>query len=250
MEIYGGRAGYNSVRFTSEKYEAISRFTKGEITIETRMRKREKKILVMLSKIPFVRSFTLIAEIIIEYWKRFLLVIMLFLMEFLLFGNANSYTIPINALVMLCFSLIIIGIIIKITSIGKYHAAEHMAANAYDKDPNLTLETVKKQPRTHKNCGTNLVIPIFISFFILFIVFGDPFWVYLVSWSVGYELWRNEPKIFWLAVLVIGKVAQYVLFTSKPKEKHLNVAIEAIKKLEEKELGGQRYKDPEKKRTI
>lgn len=237
MEIYGGRAGYNSVRFTSEKYQAISRFKKGKITTETRVRKREKKIFIMLSKVHFVRSFSLIVEIIIEYWKRFLVVIILFLMEFLLFGNSNSYTIPINTFVMLFCTLFIAGFFIKVTAIGKYHAAEHMAASAYERDPNLTLEKVKKQPKTHKDCGTNLVTSIFIWYFVLFMVFGDAVWVFLASWSIGYELWRNEPKIIWDTVLVIGKAAQYVLFTSKPKEKHLNVAIEAIKKLEEKELG-------------
>ncbi|MBP1969947.1 uncharacterized protein YqhQ [Virgibacillus natechei] len=236
MEIYGGRAGYNSVRFTGEKYQAISRFKKGEITTETRVKKRDKKIFIALSKIPFVRSFSMLVELIIENWKPFSLVFTLFLMEFLLFRNANSYTIPINTFVMLACYLILAGLIIKITPIGKYHAAEHMAASAYEKDSNLTLGKVKKQPRTHKDCGTNLVISIFICYSILFMIFGDPFWVYLISWSVGYELWKNEPKIIWDTVLVIGKAAQYALFTSKPKEKHLVVAIEAITKLEEKEL--------------
>lgn len=236
MEIRGGRAGYNSVRFTGEKYQAISRFKEGKITTETRVKKRDKKILFTLSKIPLIRSFSMIVENIIENCKPFSLVFTLFLMEFLLFGNLNSYTITINAFEMLFCYLIIAGLIIKITPIGKYHAAEHMAASAYERDSNLTLGKVKRQPRTHKDCGTNLVISIFICFFILIMVFGDPFWVYLAAWSVGYELWKNEPKIIWDTVLVIGKAVQYVLFTSKPKEKHLNVAIEAIKKLEEKEL--------------
>ncbi|UJL46651.1 DUF1385 domain-containing protein [Virgibacillus sp. NKC19-16] len=236
MEIYGGRAGYNSVRFTGENYQAISRFKKGKITTETRLKKGDKKIFIILSKVPFVRAFTMIFEIIIENWKPFSFVMILFLMELLLFRNSNSYTIPINSFVILFCYLIIAGLIIKITPIGKYHAAEHMADSAYEKDSNLTLEKVEKQPRTHKDCGTNLVISIFICYSILFMVFGDPLWVYLVSWSVGYELWKNEPQIIWDAVLVIGKSAQYALFTSKPKEKHLNVAIEAITKLEEKEL--------------
>ncbi len=60
--------------------------------------------------------------------------------------------------------------------------------------------------------------------------FGEDVWVFLVSWSIGYELWKSEPKIIWGLVLVIGKATQYLLFTSKPKEKHLIVAIEAITK--------------------
>ncbi len=52
---------------------------------------------------------------------------------------------------------------------------------------------------------------------------------------IGYEIWKCETKIIWNVVFLVGKAMQYLLVTSKPKEKHLLVAIEAIKKLEEKE---------------
>lgn len=239
MERYGGRAGLNSVRFIGETYQALARFKDGEITTETRRKKGNKQIVTILSKVPFVRAFSLLLELIIDYWKPFLIyIIALLLLEFSLTGNlnANLFYIPINNLVMLSCFFIIAGLFIKLTPIGKYHTAEHMTANAYDSDPNLTLEKVKKQPRTHKNCGINLMISIFSCYCILFMVFGGAFWVFLVSWSIGYEIWRGEPKLIWEAVLAIGKAAQYYLFTSEPEEKHLMVAIEAIRKLEEKEM--------------
>ncbi|WP_100013015.1 DUF1385 domain-containing protein [Lentibacillus sediminis] len=239
MNIYGGRAGLNSVRFIGEKYQALARFKNGEITTETRRKKGTRKIFTTLSKIPFVRAFSLLFEFIIDYWKIYLVVFTgLLLMESSLIGSSNAsflHAIQINALVMLLSFFVIAGLFMKITPIAKYHAAEHMAASAYDEDPDLTLEKVKKQPRTHKNCGTNLVIPVSACFCILFFAFGDALWVFLVSWSIGYEIWRGEPKIIWGAVLAIGKVAQYYLFTSKPEEKHLMVAIEALRGLEEKE---------------
>lgn len=71
-------------------------------------------------------------------------------------------------------------------------------------------------------------------------IFGDSAWVLLVSWIIGYEVWRNEPKVIWNLILIIGKGAQYLLFTSKPKEKHLIVAMEAITRLEEKELANKK----------
>ncbi|WP_164669915.1 DUF1385 domain-containing protein [Virgibacillus doumboii] len=239
MEIYGGRAGYNSVRFKGEKYQSIARFKDGEIWTGTKRNKGNKKIFTILAKIPFIRAFSLLLELIIDYWKLFLFYIIAWLfINFFMIGTTNTnflHTFSINALVMLFCLLIIAGLFIKLTPIGKYHAAEHMAINAYEKDSNLTLEKVKKQPRTHKNCGTNLVISIFICFCILFIAFGDVFWVFPISWCIGYEIWRREPKIIWDAIFVIGKAAQYILFTSKPEEKHLNVAIAAVRKLEEKE---------------
>lgn len=240
MEILAGRAGYDFVSFTGERYHSISRFKDGKITTEIRLKKENNKIIVVISKIPFVRSFSMFLELIIEYWRRLLIaIIVLLLMEYLFIGTSNSYfshTVSISNLKMFFGALFIAGLIIKITSVGKYHSAEHMIFSAYQKDTNLTLEKVKRQPRTHKDCGTNLVVSVFICFFILSMIFGDAIWLLLVSWSIGFELWRNEPKGIWNLVLVVGKVTQYMFFTSKPKEKHLIVAIEALTKLEEKEL--------------
>ncbi|WP_099363598.1 DUF1385 domain-containing protein [Fredinandcohnia onubensis] len=238
--IYGGRAGYNSVAFTGERYQSMSRFHNRKITTAVGLIRENNKITIILSTLPFVRSFSIVIDLIIEYWRRFLVaVIVLFLLEFLFIPKSDSifsYTIQINGLEMLLGLLIIAGLIIKISPIGAYHAAEHMVFSAYEKNLKLTLENVRKQPRTHSFCGTNLVISYFICFSILFMVFGDSFWVYLIAWIFGFELYKSEPKIIWGSILVIGKVAQYLLFTSRPKEKHLIVAIEALAKLEEEEL--------------
>ncbi|WP_026906753.1 DUF1385 domain-containing protein [Paucisalibacillus globulus] len=193
MEIYGGRAGFNSVSFTSEKYESLTRFKDSKIITEISLRKGNRGITNILLKIPFVRSFSLLIEIVIDYWKRFLIVVVpLFLFNLYVIKESTStslFVFPINTLEMLFIFLILAGLMIKITPIGKYHAAEHMVANAYEMDSDLTLEMVKKQPRTHRDCGTNLVISIFICFCILFLFFGGAKWVLLVSWSIGYELW-------------------------------------------------------------
>jgi len=240
LEILAGRAGYDFVSFTGEKYQSLSRFKAGKIKTEIRLKKRDRKIITILSRIPIVRSFSILFELMFEYYGRFLFaVIVMFLMEYLFSGTSNSYllyTIPFSSLEILLGVLFVAGLIIKITPTGRYHGAEHKIANAYQRDTNLTLEKVKKQPRTHKYCGTNLVTAFFICFFILSMIFGDAIWVFLISWILGFELWRSEPKGIWSLVLMIGNVAQYLLFTSKPKEKHLMVAIEAITKLEEKEL--------------
>lgn len=240
IKIYGGRAGYNSVSFTGEKYQTISRIKNGKITTETRLKKGDMKVTVILSKIPFVRSFSMIIELIIENWKRFLLaLIILMLMEVLIIGESNSFllhTIHISTLELLLFLLVLAGLIIKLTAIGQHHAAEHMTSNAFDSGLNLTLENVRKQPRIHKDCGTNLVVSIVLCFSVLSLILDDSVYVFLLAWTIGYELWRGEPKVIWNLILVIGKVTQYLLFTSKPQDKHLMVAIEALKRLEEKEL--------------
>ncbi|MBL5767361.1 hypothetical protein B5V88_07095 [Heyndrickxia sporothermodurans] len=240
VKVSGGRAGYNFVSFTGEKYQTLSQFKNGRITTETKLNKEDKKITIILSKIPFVRSFSMVFDLLIEYWRRFIVAaIVLILMELLFIGRSNSiflYTIPINNLEMLLGLLVIAGLFIKVSEIGSYHAAEHMTSNAFDSGLNLTLDNVRQQPRVHKDCGTNQAVSIVLCFSVLSLILEDSVYVFLLAWSIGYELWRGEPKVIWSLILVIGKVTQYLLFTSKPQDKHLKVAIEAMTRLEEKEL--------------
>lgn len=243
VEIYGGRAGYNSVAFTGERYQSMSRFHKRKITTAVRLKRENNKITIILSKITFVRSFSMVIDLIAEYWRRFLVaVIVSLLMEFFLIEKSNSlflYTIPINGLEMLLGLLVIAGLIIKISPIAAYHAAEHQAFSAYEKNLILTLENVRHQPRTHSSCGTNLVISYLICFSILLMLFDEMIWIYLVAWAIGFELWKNEPKVIWDLIVVIGRVTQYLFFTSKPQDKHLLVAIEALTELEKEELANE-----------
>ena len=203
----------------------------------------DRKITILLSKIPFVRSFSMILELIIENWKRFLIaVIVLLLMEVLLIGESNYlllHTIQISTLELLFFFLVLAGLIIKLTPIGKYHAAEHMTVSVFESGRNLTIENVRRQLRVHKDCGTNLAVSIVLCFSVLSLILDDSVYVFLLAWAIGYELWRGEPKVIWSLILLIGKVTQYLLFTSKPKDKHLIVAIEAITRLEEAELANE-----------
>lgn len=240
VNIYGGRAGISSVSFTGEKYQVLSRLRNGKIITETRLKKEDKKLIFILSKIPFIRSFSMIIELIIENWKRFLLaLIFLVLMEVILIGEPNSYLlhfIQISTLELLFIFLVIASLIIKISPIGKYHGSEHMTFSAYQSGINLTLENVRKQPRVHRDCGTNLAVSVVLCFSVLSLIPVDSVWLFLLAWAIGFELWKGEPIIIWDLILVIGKVMQYLFFTSKPQDKHLMVAIEAMTRLEEKEL--------------
>ena len=59
---------------------------------------------------------------------------------------------------LLCFQLAIFVLILRITPLAKYHAAEHQTIHAIEKGLPLTIESVKRQPRPHKRCGTNIMI--------------------------------------------------------------------------------------------
>lgn len=236
MRLLGGRAGFNSVSFNSDRYKSIAKLKRGKISAIAHVKRENTRITKLISQVPFIRSFTWIFELVIDQWKYFL-----FVMVGSIFLNVETDLIQLNLtftnnLLTLLVALIIPTLLIKLTPIGRYHAAEHMCINAFDKELPIKLAYVKKQSRVHKDCGTNLIISFVITFIISFVVFGDALWVFLLSWAVAYEIWRNEPKILWSLVLILGSVAQYVLFTSPPNEKHLLVAIRAFEVLKQQEM--------------
>lgn len=241
MKVYGGRAGFNSVIFTGQTYHSIAKMKNGTIITKTWPKKRLKKLSRVLNKIPFIRSLSFILELILDYWKAFfLLAVFLFLsMYFMEIGElALLFKIyELHPFIYLLLALCIVGIIIKATPLGKYHAAEHMVLNAYDTRHDLSLETIKKQPRTHKNCGTNFVITFCLCYGALSIFFSEVNELLtLLSFCVAYELWRRKPKHLWRVIFKISKRAQYYLFTSKPEDRHIQVAMAAFSELKDAEV--------------
>lgn len=140
MKIYGGRAGYRSVSFTGEKYESISKLKDGKITTEIIQKKKHMKVTDILSKIPFIRVFAMFFEIIIRLWKLYLFTLIALLVLESFFnekGNVSflhNINMNMNTTAVVLSFLIIASFIIKLTEIGKYHAAEHQIANSYVKD--------------------------------------------------------------------------------------------------------------------
>ena len=59
---------------------------------------------------------------------------------------------------ILIFQLVLFILILRITPLAKYHAAEHQTIHAIEKGLPLTIETVNRQPRPHKRCGTNIMV--------------------------------------------------------------------------------------------
>lgn len=150
---------------------------------------------------------------------------------------ANRYLInETDSFLVLLLVFCLISIVIKITPLSKYHAAEHMVANAYVKKQDLSLKSIKKQPRTHDHCGTNLFICFLISYGILSLFIQIP-WEILsfLAWCIGFELWRNEPNYIWPVILAVSKSIQYLLLTKKPDSKHIQVAVAALTELKEVE---------------
>lgn len=121
----------------------------------------------------------------------------------------------------------------KCKSLGKFHGAEHMSINAYNKLNRIpTLKELKKSSRFSNHCGSNKINGIIIIF--AFISFAGPFliWMGVIKYLIIMML---IPII--IAVLSYVGVMNMlqVFFTNKPTDIELQVALEGLKRYEKLE---------------
>lgn len=80
---------------------------------------------------------------------------------------------PAFVLIMIQFGLFLLAL--RLTPLVKIHAAEHQTINAIEKGLPLNPETVQMQPRTHRRCGTNIMVLILSIQLLLLIIYEVPF---------------------------------------------------------------------------
>ncbi|MCA0151357.1 DUF1385 domain-containing protein [Rossellomorea vietnamensis] len=248
--IFGGQAGLNSVMFYNRNNKVkANRSKNGGIKVEVTPRDINSitKLGVTIEKIPFLRGMWLIVEFVLLNWKlyiiAFALPIALVLFQRLL--NSEPPEIYINNAYYFMFTppyhffflfgiLLCAALFIKLTEVGKYHSAEHMVDKAYEDSQDISLHNVQKYSRVHRHCGTNFVIFILIFYIIFYYLIDNMFIVGFLSFSFGYEVFRV--KNLWLQkaltpFYVFSYSLQWLLFTSKPKAKHLEVSIAAYQEI-------------------
>lgn len=54
-------------------------------------------------------------------------------------------------------SIILLMLLLKLSPLAGYHGAEHMTVHAIESGEDLTVEAVRRYPRIHPRCGTNLL---------------------------------------------------------------------------------------------
>ncbi len=123
---------------------------------------------------------------------------------------------------ILLFNIMLFLIIVRITPFAKIHAAEHQTINAIEKGLPLEVDIVKKQPRFHKRCGTNLMVLIMGIFFILmlpeqFPILRSSSLGFLFSFILFLFLFSNWRKM--------GIYLQKKLTTAKAPEKYITNGI-------------------------
>lgn len=239
LEIHGGRAHLNGVTFFSANHAATATIKNGEIRLQLSER-REKKLIGLWDKIPFLRGVLLPIEVMFSYnewfkaaWLGLVLGQIIFYCT-VGFSELNVKMSQSAVLYMFISCWLVFVLFLKLTNLGRYHAAEHMVAHTYDQGLSISIEEVSKQSRVHQACGTNLATFILFIFIICFFA-GIPFiFCSLVALSIGYELYKLKNKSvlkFLFPIYLIGYASQYLLYTSKPREQEIQVAIASFNHL-------------------
>lgn len=118
-------------------------------------------------------------------------------------------------------------------SIARYHSAEHMVINCYEKLKRIpTFEEVKNASRFHKRCGSRMYINNMVMHLLLSLSYA-----FVANWNVIFHLslcililiFRLfADKEGWLRFL-------QVFVTAKPSDEDIELAIEGIKNYEKME---------------
>ena len=112
-----------------------------------------------------------------------------------------------SLILLLCF---------RLTPLSGIHAAEHQTVHALERGLPLTIENVRKMPRAHPRCGTNLMV--MIGLFLIVVTHLpslQPEWI-AVGWAVVFFTWRS-----------VGDVIQTVFTTRPATDKQIQSGINA-----------------------
>jgi hypothetical protein len=120
--------------------------------------------------------------------------------------------------------LILFALLFRLTWVTGYHAAEHQVVHAIEAGDDLLPEVVRRKPRVHPRCGTNLVVAVFLM---------SAFWNWrsgplgdmavVVAMLCTFFLWRR-----------IGAVVQQYITTRPANRRQIESGILAGEQLMER----------------
>jgi uncharacterized protein YqhQ len=137
----------------------------------------------------------------------------------------------------------------SIASVGEfkrvfqYHGAEHTAINAYEAGVELNVSNAKEFSRFHPRCGTSFIFIVALISILFFSIMPDLGFSMRLAYrillipvigAVSYEVLKlsdryKKSKI--MKVLLAPGLGLQYLTTRKPDEKMIEVALEAVKKV-------------------
>jgi CBS domain-containing protein len=113
------------------------------------------------------------------------------------------------------FELGLFLLFLRISPLSSYHGAEHKVVNTIESGEVLELEVVRRMPKEHPRCGTNLAVFLLLTFLI-----------YQISKNIFLAL--IIPLLSWR---YLGMIVQRYITTKEPPNRYLLNAIEAGREL-------------------
>lgn len=238
---FGGMARWGGLDLFGPTYMSVASRKNGEVRVKVEpssIRKIENPTIERISHWPIARSFffwgRLVVQILGSVWTLLFfaaviggLWLFVSLLEFGsgegAWGGTMSFLaeFPILPLLLLFFA------VMKFTSIGRYHGAEHKVVTAYEKYGEVTLDGAKKSSRIHPRCGTNILIYIMLAALL------DPlvgWWGYAVlQFILISEAWYMFGQT--RSSIAVGNFLQKYLTTTEPRRAELEVAVESLNQL-------------------
>lgn len=123
-------------------------------------------------------------------------------------------------------SVLLFMVAMRLMPISGTHAAEHMVVHAIERGEDLKPEVVRRMPRVHPRCGTNLAVgaAIFMGLFSVDIPgIGDPQIKLLLAFLLMVFLFRP-----------LGSLVQFLVTTKPPSDKQIASGIKAGNELLER----------------
>ncbi|MDP4159101.1 MAG: DUF1385 domain-containing protein [Bacillota bacterium] len=234
MAVIGGRAHINGITFATNTHVVRGKLKNGELTVYVQ-RLPEYAIIKAMDKIPFVRGISKLAKINL---KLFLMIVIILATPWdWIFPSGQVETSSIDWYVLGIYILVLIAAVFLLKRLWQYHGAEHKAFNIYTSGNEFLLESVIRADRVSDRCGTNLVVILLPIMFLLSFVLGNfPLLLYLLSISVGYEIfnWSSRKQRLRI-VFAIAAIIQKYIVTAEPTEEQIQLAIATIRKAIETE---------------
>lgn len=246
--LFGGMARFRGIDFFGPNYASISERREAEILIRidrTSLGRPENPLMRRVSRWPIVRSFFLWGRVLLQvvgsvkglvFLAGLLAVLWLgiTLVEGLGVGGPTDGPLGFLAAFPILPLLFLFFAVMKFTSIGRYHGAEHKAVAAYEKYGEVTLEEAQRCGRIHSRCGTNILIYIFAAAILEPFISWTPyiFLQFILISEAWYTFGETRPSI------AVGNFLQKYFTTSEPARSELEVAVESLSRLLEAEESG------------
>ncbi len=154
--------------------------------------------------------------------------------------NVAEGVIRLAILVLYLASMSLVG---EFKRVFQYHGAEHTAINAYEAGVELNVSNAKEFSRFHPRCGTSFIFIVALISILFFSIMPDLGFLMRLVYrillipvigAVSYEVLKlsdryKKSKI--VKVLLAPGLGLQYLTTRKPDEKMIEVALEAVKKV-------------------